>query len=113
MRCVATALLAIGLLISSPALAADELAPFLAQWGKPDRIDSTEYDRPRPPMVTKILTYRHKGRELDYAFLAQGRPGDPPPYKEWKFIGIVDQKAQRAVGAEEGIAFLRARRSGK
>ena len=29
-----------------------------AKYGKPDRIQSTEYDKPRPPSVTRMLEYK-------------------------------------------------------
>jgi hypothetical protein len=66
----------------------DEFAPIIASVGRPEKEDSTQYDRPRPPLVTKWIEYHPKNVKL--AFLAIGNAGDPPPYSGWKLIGYSD-----------------------
>ncbi|WP_457306909.1 hypothetical protein, partial [Polaromonas sp. P5_E6] len=45
----------------------------IARHGKPDRIKSTEFDKPRPPFVTKIFEY--KKQNVKIVFLANAPIG--------------------------------------
>ena len=71
----------------------------IAKYGKPDRIQSTEYDKPRPPMVTRMLEYRKEG--VRFAFLADAPIGSPPPYKSWRLLGTQNPRDNKVMTSEE------------
>jgi len=72
--------------------ATDDAQIILSQCGKPSKDSSTAYDKPRPPMVTRIIEYRQQ--KLRYLFIPRnGKVGDPPPY-QWKLVGITDMGAR-------------------
>jgi len=70
----------------------------IAKYGTPDVIDSTAYDNPRPPIVTKLFTY--KKEDVMLIFMADP-PGAPPPYNVWKLIGAEDAQGKRVLSVEE------------
>jgi hypothetical protein len=53
-------------LISVVQSGADHYGAILAAYGKPERDDSTEYDDPRPLLVTRILEYRPENVKIVY-----------------------------------------------
>jgi hypothetical protein len=71
----------------------------IAKYGKPDVVDSTEYDKPRPPMVTKFLTYTKE--RVRFVFLANGPVGSPPPYRKWRLLGAQDPRGNEPLNADE------------
>lgn len=71
----------------------------IAKYGQPDVIDSTEYDKPRPPLVTKFVIY--KNENVRFVFLADAPVGSPPPYKKWKLLGAQDPRNDSVLKAEE------------
>jgi len=71
----------------------------IAKYGTPDIIDSTEYDKPRPPFVTKWLTYQKEN--VKFIFIADAPMGSPPPYKKWKLLGVQDIHSNAMLDAEE------------
>lgn len=70
-----------------------------ARFGKPDRILSTENDKPRPPMVTMLVIYTKE--RVQFALLADAPMGAPPPYKGWLLVGIQDPATKRPLTSEE------------
>jgi hypothetical protein len=60
----------------------------VTKYGKPDRAISTEWDKPRPPFVTRALEY--KKAKVRIVFLANAPMGSPPPYNSWKLMGYQD-----------------------
>jgi hypothetical protein len=76
-------------------------------YGRPNVIDSTDYDRPRPPIPTKVLTY--KKERVRFIFLPDGVFGAPPPYK-WKCIGATDPDMQVSLDLEEAFNRLSSRK---
>ena len=68
--------------------------------GKPDKDDSTENDRPRPPIPTRLITY--KKAHLMFAYYPGGEAtiDDPPPY-QWKLLGIKDTHTNAALKPED------------
>jgi hypothetical protein len=70
-----------------------------AKYGKPDRIQSTEYDKPRPPFVTRMLEY--KKEHVRFTFLPTAPIGSPPPYKSWYLIGTQDLRDNPVISPEE------------
>lgn len=77
--------------------------------GKPDSIVSTEYDKPRPPMVTKFLVYKKEG--VRFVFLADAPIGSPPPYKSWKLIGAQDPKTDAVLKGPEAKKRMAGRKA--
>jgi hypothetical protein len=78
---------------------ADDLERILSIFGRPDEVDSTEYDRPRPPIVTKWITYKKQG--VSIYFIPNAKVGDPPPYMEWKLFGCIDNITKKPLTFEE------------
>jgi hypothetical protein len=83
----------------------DQAPLALARYGKPDRDDSTAYDQPRPPVVTRLFDYRKAGVEA--AFGARDSMRKPPPYT-WLLFGFLDTASKEAISFEEGDRRLRA-----
>src|SRR3989338_10959717 len=57
----------------------DDLSLFISKYGKPDIDDSTQYDKPRPPFVTRWLIYKKEHVEVVYVPDAV-YINVPPPY---------------------------------
>ncbi len=83
-------------------------AHIIAKYGKPDRIKSTEYDKPRPPLVTRMIEY--KKENVRFTLLANGPVGSPPPYSSWKLIGFQDPRDNSVIPAEEVERRMRQRK---
>ena len=71
----------------------------VAKYGKPDRIQSTEYDKPRPPQVTRMLEYRKES--VRFMLVADAPIGSPPPYKTWKLMGLQDMRYNSVISQAE------------
>lgn len=83
-------------------------AEIVARYGKPDRTVSTEYDKPRPPFVTRILEYKKENVRI--ALLANAPMGSPPPYQSWRLMGYQDLKSNEVIAEGEADRRLIARR---
>jgi len=79
----------------------------IAKYGKPDHVDSTEYDRPRPPIVTRMLEYRKE--RVRFVFFPDAPMGSPPPYRSWKLIGMQDTRDNSVLSANEVTRRMRSR----
>lgn len=71
----------------------------VAKYGNPDRIQSTEYDKPRPPFVTRMIEY--KKENVRFSLLANAPIGSPPPYTSWKLLGFQDPRDNKVISADE------------
>lgn len=71
----------------------------IKKYGKPDAVYSAESEQPRPPLVTKSLTY--KKENVRFTFLADAPMGSPPPYRKWKLLGMQDARTNAVIKAEE------------
>jgi hypothetical protein len=78
-----------------------------AKYGKPDRIQSTEYDKPRPPFVTRMLEY--KKEHVRFIFLPTAQIGSPPPYSSWYLLGTQDPRDNSVISAQEAAKRMQAR----
>lgn len=105
---VATALSSTIFAASLPLLQPDSV---VAKYGKPDRVKSTEADRPRPPIVTRMLEY-HKER-VRFTFVPDGPFGSPPPYKEWRLMGFQDPATNAVIKADEVERRMKGRERAK
>ena len=84
------------------------LSELTARFGKPDQMDSTEYDKPRPPMVSKWLIY--KKEHIKVFLSANAQLGAPPPYASWILIGYIDTTNNTVLSNTEGERRLSARK---
>jgi hypothetical protein len=85
----------------------DDVSQVICRYGKPDIDDSTENDRPRPPIVTRMLTYKKEG--VRAAYVPEAKFGTPHPYGKWKLIGFQDPKSNPVLSAEEVVKRMQAR----
>jgi hypothetical protein len=86
----------------------DDLSLLVSKYGKPDIDDSTQYDNPRPPIVTRWLIYKKENVRAWY--VPDGVSiGDPPPYRKWKLFGFADEKTKKPISAYEADRRLKQR----
>ena len=74
-------------------------ADIVAKYGKPDRMVSTEYDKPRPPFVTRMYDYTKPSVRI--ALLANAPWGSPAPYSSWLLMGYQDLKSNAVISQDE------------
>lgn len=96
MKRIAVCLIGLGL---SSAVFADGLEGILKVFGTPDAVQSTEYDVPRPPFVTKFLDY--KKERVRVILLPDAPIGSPPPYRSWIIIGATDPITNKSLPPAE------------
>jgi hypothetical protein len=87
-----------------PALLSNDPNILVNRCGKPDEILDTSFDDPRPPIPSRILTYRRA--HLRIAYVSADPIGQPPPY-HWKLIGIVDTRTNRAVHSNDFVSTFK------
>lgn len=93
-----TVLAAATLALFASAALADDASDIIRRLGKPDKDDSTEYDQPRPAIITRFLDYTRRGVRV---MMVPTNPiGSPPPYN-WKLFGFVDLRTQQRLTPEE------------
>lgn len=68
----------------------------ISRCGKPDVDDSTDYDNPRPPIPSRMLTYSKAHMMFAYVPGGDAKIGDPPPY-QWKAFGVIDTRTKQAI----------------
>lgn len=90
--------LAAAVLLSTTAAWADDASEIIKRLGRPDKDDSTEYDQPRPPVVTRWLDYTRQNVRV--LLVPANRVGDPPPYT-WKLMGFMDLARQQKISPDE------------
>jgi len=90
--------LAVAVVLSGTAAWADDASEIIKRLGRPDRDDSTEYDQPRPPVVTRWLDYTRQNVRV--MLVPTNKVGDPPPYS-WKLMGFMDLARQQKLSPEE------------
>jgi hypothetical protein len=78
---------------------ADDAPLALARYGTPDADNSSAYEDPRPPLVTRFLEYRGAGVRV--GFIANESLRAPPP-DTWKLIGFIDIPTNQAIPFQEG-----------
>lgn len=86
----------------------DDLTLFISKFGQPDQIKSSEYESPRPPVVTKQLIYKRENVRAVY--IPDAPAGFPPPYRNWKLMGFQDHQTNQVLKAEEVVRRLEKRR---
>ena len=96
--------LAILLATTSLCAKADDYGNLLAKFWKPDFVDSTENDRPRPLLVVKWAKYNRAN--VKAVFVPAGPAGSPPPYKGWSLVGYVDMATDTKLDPSDAEARL-------
>ena len=81
---------------------------FMAKFGPPDAIETTENDHPRPIFITKLLTY--KKERVQFIFVADAKPGTPPPYQKWLLMGAIDTQKKTSLDPDAALNRLARRR---
>lgn len=71
----------------------------VAKYGKPDAVKSSEYENPRPPIVTRMIEYRKE--RVRFVLFPDAPVGSPPPYKRWKLLGMQDSRDNSVLTASE------------
>lgn len=85
-----------------------DLAQIVAKYGAADSDDSTQFDKPRPLIVTRILEYKKEHVRL--AFVPDVPSGQiPPPYKKWKLVGCIDTLKEVKIPEAEAAKRLESR----
>lgn len=79
----------------------------VAKYGKPDKIKSTEHDKPRPPIVTRMLEYRKE--HVRFVLFADAPMGSPPLYDSWKLMGTQDPRDNSVISDKEAAQRLQSR----
>ncbi len=77
----------------------DDLELFISKYGPPDSQDSTEHDRPRPPIVTRFLIY--DAEHVRAVYVPDAKVGTRPPYRRWKLMGFQDSRDNSVLRASE------------
>lgn len=79
----------------------------IAKYGKPDRAQSTEDDKPRPPIVTRFLDYTKE--KVRFVLVADVAIGQPPPYKHWLLFAVTDPTTNKRLPPDEVIRRMAVR----
>jgi hypothetical protein len=87
--------------------AVDDLSHFVSKYGQPDRVRSSETEKPRPPIVTKQLVY--KKEHVRVVYVANVPVGTPPPYASWKLLGFQDERTNDVLRPAEVVHRLAGR----
>jgi hypothetical protein len=74
---------------------------FIAKFGPPDAIETTENDNPRPIFVSKLLTYKRE--RVQFIFVADAKPGTSPPYQKWLLMGAIDTKKKTSLDPDVAL----------
>lgn len=86
----------------------DDLELFVARFGPPDTDESAEHEKPRPPIVTRLLTYSDE--HVRVAYRANVQVGSPPPYDgKWKIFGFLDPRTDAVITPAVAVERLSSR----
>jgi hypothetical protein len=78
----------------------------IKKYGVPDQIDTTEFDNPRPPMLSKILVYRKEN--VQFLFMSSALRGQASPVK-WMLVGASDPRDDSLLEVDEMEERMRGR----
>lgn len=77
------------------------------KYGMSDVTESTEYDNPRPPIVTKFLVYTDE--HVRFVLVPDAPMGARPPYRQWKLIAAQDPRDNSVLSADEATKRMAGR----
>jgi hypothetical protein len=86
----------------------EDVQAFIAIYGTPDKEDTTAYDTPRPPMVSRFLIY--ESEHVRVLCIPDAKVGEPPPYKGWILIGFEDTRDDHVIKRPEVDERLKKRK---
>lgn len=101
-------LIACGLTFAFAHAHADEYQALVSRFGRPDFVDSTENDKPRPPIPVKWAEYRRA--RVKAVFVPDAGMGEPPPYRGWKLVGYADMDRDARISDSEAASRLASNR---
>jgi TM2 domain-containing membrane protein YozV len=91
--------------LAAPTAGGDELMALLEEFGRPDGDTSSETEVPRPPIVTRQLTFT--SAHVRAVYRANVPFGAPPPYTgTWKLVGFLDTRSNEKIGDTDARARL-------
>jgi len=79
----------------------DDAAAWLSRCTPPESDTTTAYDKPRPAIVTRYLSYPSKSVKI--ILVANGPMGSPPPYSSWRLMGVADPSNNQPIEPEEAL----------
>jgi hypothetical protein len=85
----------------------DDLSHFKCRFGRPDVENSTEYERPRPTLITRWIVYNKERVRITY--MPNPEPGELPPYRNWNFFSFQDSETNSPLSAAEVVNRLSSR----
>ena len=97
--------LAVASMASQAAESSELERAIIAKYGKPDRVQSSENERPKPYFITKMMEYKKAGVRV--TLLANDKQ---PPYVNWKLIGYQDIKTNKVLKFEEFESRIKAKK---
>jgi hypothetical protein len=80
----------------------DDAAAWLSRCDPPESDTTTAYDNPRPPIVTRSLSYSSKGVRI-LLVPKDVSMGTPPPYSAWKLMGVTDPSNNQPIEPSEAL----------
>jgi hypothetical protein len=94
--------------VAASATGPDDLTAFVMQYGKPDVDDSTAFDKPPPPLVTRWFVY--KKEHVTVTFVPDGpAPADARLPRRWDIVAFQDDRTKKALSDAETASRLRPR----
>jgi len=79
----------------------DDAAAWLSRCAPPESDTTTAYDDPRPPIVTRFLSYPSKSVRV--ILVPNGPMGSPPPYSSWRLMGVTDPGNNQPIEPKEAL----------
>lgn len=83
----------------------DDAAAWLSRCDPPESDTTTAYDNPRPPIVTRYLSYPSKGVRI-LLVPKDVSMGTPPPYSAWKLMGVTDPSNNQPIEPSEALTRM-------
>ena len=81
----------------------------LGKYRGPDFDDSTQWDSPRPPIVTRWIIW--KPERIRAWYVPDAKAGEAPPYRGWKILVFVDEDTKKPIEIAEVVRRFDAARS--
>jgi len=97
--------LAVASMAASSEMMDMDQATIVSKYGKPDRVQSSENERPKPYFITKMIEYKKAGVRV--TLLANDKQ---PPYVHWKLMGYQDIKTNKVIKLEEFESRIKAKK---
>jgi hypothetical protein len=91
---------------------ADGYSDLIAKYGKPDRMTSSDKEKPKPLIITRLVEYKKEG--VRFILVPEGNSDVPQPYL-WKLFGAQDIKDGKNGGklSNQEVAMRLEGRKGK